>query len=260
MTLEEAYPTYLKIMSPKGLIIKSTKTEPNPFYEMAKNLSRNEPGLEELPPSFIGIPSTGSTINIQGEQTKMKHNIITLDFNDNWNYPVPTGFFPMIDNIPFLIDPDDDGGASIISVSPTDDNEIVSHTIYPGITKDVDALCLLLNVKFGLRVVDGEEWEGKTIGSIKIRDLDDLTFETELVLGENVRDWCPNNHPNAVFALKDPNTYICWQSADGEFSFDYLKIPVPIRMDGIDSICISARLEVPGKAKKAKLYQAEAII
>jgi len=176
-----------------------------------------------------------------------------------WDHPgLPKGKI-WLRGILFDIKTDVQSRLAGMMVAPSENNELRSRDIQAEV-KNVEAIYILLNTAFGLRVnpVDNVEWEGECIGTIRLTFRDGSGHETPLVLGQNIRDWAPGNQPYAVFRLRGPSTVNVWTSADGHSSFDMLQIEVPNAPADLMRISVFAKLECSLPVRPATLAALQA--
>ncbi len=74
------------------------------------------------------------------------------------------------------------------------------------------------------------EYKGKQVGSVQARFANGQKIETQLVLGENIRDWALSN-PRAVTTLSSASVQLAWQGVDSASQatgvVDMLTLDVP---------------------------------
>jgi hypothetical protein len=192
---------------------------------------------------------------------------VPLDLGANnldwiWDHPdLPKGKI-WLHSVLFDLRTDGQSRLAGMMVTPSEDNELRSRDVHAEV-KSVEAVYILLNTAFGLRVnpVDKLEWEGRRIGAIHLTFRKGSPYEVPLVLGQNIRDWAPGNQPHAVFRLTDPSAVETWTSADGGSAFDMLQIELPHRPADLVRISVSAQLEASHPVQPATLValQAQAV-
>jgi len=173
-----------------------------------------------------------------------------------WDHPdLPKGKI-WLRNVLFDIKTDGQSHLSGITVAPTESNELRAVNI-DAVMMHVERVYFLLNVAHGLRVnpADNLEWEGRSVGSIRLVFRDNTYYETSLILGKNIRDWAPGNQPIAVFKLNDPYASEVWRSADDRSAFDMLQIDIPQAPRDLTRIVVSAQFDAPKNAKTSSLVE-----
>jgi hypothetical protein len=193
-----------------------------------------------------------------------KEAYVPLDLGANnlnwvWNPPgLPKGRI-WLHNVLFDLRIDGQNRLVGMMVTPSEANELRSRDVHAEV-KSVEAVYVLLNTAFGLRVnpVDKLEWEGRRIGAIQLTFRKGPPHNVPLVLGQNIRDWAPGNIPDAVFKLTDLSAVETWTSADGGSAFDMLQIELPRRPDDLVRISVSAQLEAPQPVQPATLAALQA--
>ena len=169
----------------------------------------------------------------------MSFKIVDLNTNMTWESPnLPIGEIN-IGGVPFELK-SSKGGLALNRTAPSKKNNLRSRDLYVDI-EGVTEMYFLINTSFGLRVNDGEEWEGRKVGSILIRGMDDTTARYPLLLGVNIRDWYRGFQPHAVFKLEDKGVVPAFYNEGTGESIDMLTIKLPSVHLG--RISIEARLE-----------------
>lgn len=169
-----------------------------------------------------------------------------------WDHPdLPKGEI-WLHSVLFDLRTDGKSHLAGMMVTPSEDNELRSRDVHAEV-KNVEAVYVLLNTAFGLRVnpADRVEWEGRRIGAIHLTFSNGSSHEVPLVLGQNIRDWAPGNQTAAVFKLTNPSAVETWKSADGGSAFDMLQIELPHRPVDLVRISVSAQLEAPHPVQPA---------
>jgi hypothetical protein len=190
-----------------------------------------------------------------------KEAYVPLDLGANnlnwvWNPPgLPRGKI-WLRNVLFDLRTDNQNRLVGMMVTPSEGNELRSRDVHAEV-KSVEAVYVLLNTAFGLRVnpTDKLEWEGRRIGAIQMIFHKGSPYEVPLVMGQNIRDWAPGNQPHAVFRLADPSAVETWTSADGGSSFDMLQIELPHRPADLERISVFAQLEASHPVQPATLRE-----
>jgi hypothetical protein len=193
-----------------------------------------------------------------------KETYVPLDLGANnldwiWDHPdLPKGKI-WLHSVLFDLRTDGQSRLAGMMVTPSEGNELRLRDVHAEV-KSVEAVYVLLNTAFGLRVnpVDNLEWEGRRIGAIHLTFRKGPPHNVPLVLGQNIRDWAPGNQPHAVFRLMDPSAVETWTSADGGSAFDMLQIELPRRPDDLVRISVSAQLEAPQPVQPATLAALQA--